>query len=128
MIASTASKIVRSKLLLDVAIGAGVLAAGAGVVYVLAKRGKLDITSQKNLVAGPINDLIAGMTGITDDTVGASLNRGTETVSIKAQNWWAWLTGAQPRGFDSAQARKSCILLNAKDVDACVEKVRQSRL
>jgi hypothetical protein len=60
----------------------GVLALfGIGIVAWLAfkywptVKDKLDVTSQTNIVSGPVNALVSDITGVAGDTLGAAINR-----------------------------------------------------
>lgn len=84
-----------------------------GGFFLFFNRRSLDITSQKNIFAGPINKIISGQTGIEGDTLGTSLNRGVENLTDAFRDAVAAISPGDklPSYFDRTQEWKTCMAI-----------------
>lgn len=90
-----------------------IVAVGIVAFFLLFKRRALDVTSQNNVIAGPINQAIAAATGTQGDTLGASLNRGVENLSNVLRDAVGAIRPGErlPSYWDHTQAWKTCMAI-----------------
>ncbi|MDE2019933.1 MAG: hypothetical protein KGJ13_06345 [Patescibacteria group bacterium] len=60
-----------------------------------------DVTSQNNIVSGPVNKVVESITGVQGDTLGTAINRGVQDVKN-------FFTGNPINQMDQTQVVKTC--------------------
>lgn len=88
-----------------------IVAVGIAAFFLLFKKRALDITSQANIISGPVNQAIAAASGVQGDTVGTSINRGVENLRNVIGDAVRRISPGEnlPSYFDHTQAWKTCM-------------------